>query len=66
MPDARIPLAQRLKDALSRPLRILPDDDPEWITGGDSPWESPLESQTRASPDPVDEAPVQESRTDRE
>jgi hypothetical protein len=65
MPDARIPLAQRLKDALSRPLRILPDDDPEWITGVDSPWESSLENQARASPEPVDEASVQESRTDR-
>jgi hypothetical protein len=41
MPDARIPLVQRLKDALSRPLRILPDDDPEWIEGkapGDDLW----------------------------
>ena len=60
MPDARIPLAQRLKDALSRPLRILPDDDPEWITGGDSLWEPSLESQ-----DTIDDAQVEESLTDR-
>jgi hypothetical protein len=31
----------------------------------DSPWESSLENQARASPEPVDEASVQESRTDR-
>jgi hypothetical protein len=31
MADARTTLAQRLRDALSRTPRILPDDDPDWL-----------------------------------
>jgi hypothetical protein len=57
MPDARIPLAQRLKDALSRPLRILPDDDPEWIKAGGSSDEWGIEGLAGASPQPADGMP---------
>jgi hypothetical protein len=61
MADARIPLVQRLKDALSRPLRILPDDDPEWIASkpgarahpGDDQWEQEFLT-SRPIPPPED------------
>jgi hypothetical protein len=57
MPDARIPLAQRLKDAVSRPLRILPDDDPELIKDADSSDEWWIEGMAGASPQPGEAQP---------